>query len=135
MPVSNEAVLWYCPDPVVSAAAKKVFLTMGIKIKPVEAARTGQTVGCLFGVKGFDEDPAAAPGPAPAQSALVLSGFSNARLDGLLTALRKAGVPKIAWKAVLTPTNVGWTFRDLCGELAREHEAMSLSQNRPTGGK
>ena len=55
---------------------------------------------------------------------LVLSGFTNARLDALLTALRKAGVPKIGWKAVLTPTNVSWTFRDLCAELEREHEAM-----------
>ena len=124
MPASNEAVLWYCPDSAMSAAAKKVFLTMGIKIKAVDPARTGQTVGCLFGIRGFDETPGAAPSPAPAQPVLVLSGFTNARLDALLTALRKAGVPKIGWKAVLTPTNVSWTFRDLCAELEREHEAM-----------
>lgn len=125
MPVSNEAVLWYCPDPVLSAAAKKVFFTMGIRVRTVEPARTGQTVGCLLGVKGFPETQGEAPAPAPDQPAMVLSGFSNPRLDALLAALKKAGVPKIGRKAVLTPTNVSWTFHDLCAELAREHEALN----------
>ena len=87
--------------------------------------QVGETVGHLFGLKGFAprEEGAAVP-DAPAEPALVLSGFSRQRLDALLSALKRAGVPTIAHKAMLTPTNVGWTFAQLCQELSREHQAM-----------
>ena len=63
--------------------------------------------------------------PAPAEPALVLSGFSRQRLDALLAALKRSGVPFIAHKAMLTPTNVSWTFAQLCEELSREHQAVT----------
>lgn len=55
---------------------------------------------------------------------LVMKHFSGHRLDELLLNLRKAGVPRIAIKAVLTEQNAGWPFYKLYQELRREHEAM-----------
>ncbi|MDO5417179.1 MAG: DUF3783 domain-containing protein, partial [Lachnospiraceae bacterium] len=46
------------------------------------------------------------------------------RLDFLLYSLRKAGVPKIDLKAVITPQNADWTFYQLYKELMEEHERM-----------
>ena len=122
---NQESVLWYCPDPVLFAAARKAFAVQGIRVHPVSPQQMGETVGHLFGLKGFAprEDGAAVPA-APAEPALVLSGFSRQRLDALLSALKRAGVPTIAHKAMLTPTNVGWTFAQLCEEISREHQAM-----------
>ncbi len=124
MAAGKEAVLWYCPDPVVSAAAKRALLAQGVKIHLVERDQMGRTVGSLFGLKGFSEEPAAQGLPAPAGPVLVLSGFTGARLDALLAAFKRAGVPRIGWKAVLTPTNVSWTFHALAEELEREHAAL-----------
>jgi hypothetical protein len=56
---------------------------------------------------------------------LVMKNFSNRRVDELLLNLRRAGVPKVQLKAVVTDTNCKWRFYDLYEELKEEHEAMS----------
>ena len=59
---------------------------------------------------------------------LVLKQFSSRRIDELLLNLRKAGVPRISLKAVLTEHNCGWTFYALYNELREEHEKMSAME-------
>ena len=55
---------------------------------------------------------------------LVMKNFSSSRIDMLLAGLRKAGVPKIELKAVITPQNAEWTFYQLYQELEKEHESF-----------
>ena len=47
------------------------------------------------------------------------------RMDGLLPALRQAGVGADCLKAVLTSRNRSWNALQLYGELLREHQAMN----------
>lgn len=54
---------------------------------------------------------------------MVLYGFTNERLDEFLRNMRRAGIPRIALKAIVTPYNVSWTFRQLYEELEREEAA------------
>ena len=54
-----------------------------------------------------------------------MHNFSSRRIDELLLNLRRAGVPRIALKAVVTEHNSGWTFRHLYEEIKKEHEAMT----------
>ncbi len=56
--------------------------------------------------------------------AMILSGFTQRELHGLMGAFRKAGLPRQLW-ATLTPTSESWTARELLEELPREAEAMS----------
>ena len=56
---------------------------------------------------------------------LVFVDFSNGLLDRFLTALRRAKVPPIPLKAVLTPTNARWTSGKLREELSLEFRARS----------
>ena len=56
---------------------------------------------------------------------LVMSNFSNSRLNELLAQMRKAGAPRIALKAMVTPTNCRWSFYDLYKEIREEHEALN----------
>lgn len=56
---------------------------------------------------------------------LVMKNFTSRRMDELLMNLRKAGVPRIALKAVITEQNSHWTFRQLYRELKEEHKAMT----------
>ena len=53
----------------------------------------------------------------------MLDGFTDKRLEILLREMKKHGV-SIAYKAIVTETNIGWLFHQLYDELAREHAAM-----------
>ena len=67
-------------------------------------------------------------GNVPAQipeKVLVLHGFGERKLNEMLNQFRKAKVPPIALKAVLTEHNCGWSFYELYQELRQEHEKMS----------
>ena len=123
MAVSRETVLYYDPAGGERAAALKAILVqMGARIKNVPLGAVGQTVGCLLGRKGYDarENPEA---PALAEPVLVLDGFTDKRLEILLREMKKHGV-SVAYKAIVTETNIGWLFHQLYDELAREHAAM-----------
>ena len=123
MAVSRETVLYYDPAGGERAAALKAILVqMGARIKNVPPEAVGQTVGCLLGRKGYDarENPEA---PALAEPVLVLDGFTDKRLEILLREMKKHGV-SVAYKAIVTETNIGWLFHRLYDELAREHAAM-----------
>lgn len=122
MKQSSETVLWYCPDPILDARAKKVFFARRIRVRAVSAGQGGHTVAALLGAGETGGAPAAAP--LPNESVMLLSGFTGPSMDGLFAALREGGVGRVALKAVLTPTNASWTFSALCAELKREHEAM-----------
>ena len=56
---------------------------------------------------------------------LVLHQFTERRLDQLLFQLRKAGVPKIELKAIVTEQNSRWTLYQLYEELRKEREAFA----------
>lgn len=123
MAVSRETVLYYDPAGGERAAALKAILVqMGARIKNVPPEAVGQTVGSLLGRKGYDarENPEA---PALAEPVLVLDGFTDKRLEILLREMKKHGV-SVAYKAIVTETNIGWLFHQLYDELAREHAAM-----------
>ncbi len=143
-----------------AAKLKGVLVRMGVRIKNISPEQTGQTIGYLAGLAGFKEtdspeaenevpenagtDAAVCFGQAAgAQSAarnlparhipceiLVMHNFTSRRIDELLLNLRRAGVPRIALKAVVTEHNSRWTFYHLYEEIKKEHEAMTPSAGR-----
>ena len=71
-----------------------------------------------------DVQPDAEAVPVIPEEMLVMYGFTGRRIDELLAGLRKAGVPKVELKAIVTETNAGWTFYHLYEEIKEEHERM-----------
>ncbi len=63
------------------------------------------------------------------EQVLVMYNFSSRRIDELLLGMRRAGVPRIALKAVVTEENSRWTFRRLYAELKKEHEALDAKKD------
>lgn len=149
-----ETVLYYNPGKPEAmkhvAKMKSVLVRMGVRIRNISGEQVMETVGYLAGLPGF-EAAGTAGGPAEAYSVsgaaepaktgseaagaamplpeipeqvMVLKNFSGRRIDELLAGLRKAGVPKIELKAVLTESNSKWTFYQLYQELVEEHKAM-----------
>ena len=143
MAVHKETVLYYNPgDPETAkhvALMKSVLVRMGIRIRNVGPDQIHETVGYLAGLEGYpsreeakgmldrqeDETPLAIP-----VEMMVLKQFSDRRLDELLMNLRRAKVPRIRLKAVLTEHNSHWSFYQLYEELWKEHQAMEKGEDR-----
>lgn len=102
-------------------AAREVLAAPGIAVTEVAPYQLLQPVGVLAGYGG--EAAQLYFGRAPQEPVLVMAGFSSAGLDGLLAALRRAGIV-IPLKAVLTQHNRNWSLLALIEELQREHAAM-----------
>ena len=138
MQIRGEMALYYNPGNGIparqTALMKSVFVRMGVRIRNVGPEDVNQTVGYLAGLKGFERQEAEAEGELPVipEQVLVLKGFSGGRLDLLLSSLRRAGVPKIDLKAVLTEQNSGWTFYRLYEER-REENATKTEGEQPSG--
>ena len=155
---AGETVLYYNPDGTAKPAKLTgVLFRMKVRIRRVKPEEILETVGYLAGIKGFesregadgagascggsetlDRDAASDGEKAPEKIALpfideemmVMSNFSNSRLNELLAQMRKAGAPRIALKAMVTPTNCRWSFYDLYREIRQEHEALNQPQGQ-----
>ena len=93
----------------------------GIGVQVVEKKDYLQTVGYLAGVDGMVHTETVYEGPDLEEPMMILC-MSSARVDRVLAAFRQLGLPRIAYKAMLTPTNSTWTPLALYEELKREHE-------------
>ena len=90
-----------------------------------------ESVGYLAGVPGFEkrevlQQPEAEEKiPQITEQMLVMKDFTSRRIDTLLLNLRKAKVPKINLKAIVTEQNAGWSFYHLYEEIGEEHRRMN----------
>ena len=124
--MATETVLMYnCSGPE-WAKLRQIFLMLRVRICPVEADQYGLTLAELLSrsgeKRGVEED--------FSDPMLVFCGLSQGKLDQLLTAMGRSGLPRITLKAMLTPTNAGWTSQQLWTELRREHAAMEAQRGR-----
>ena len=121
-PLAPCALVWNYPDTEPGfAALADACRAEGLTLTPVTPADTGRTIGSLCGGPG----PASAPTiEADYPAALIMNGLDRSRLDSFLTRLRAGGV-SIPLKAMVTPTNQGWTLAALLAELVREREAFA----------
>ena len=104
---------------------------MGVKIRNVAPDQVMESVGYLAGVPGFEkrevlQQPEAEEKiPQITEQMLVMKDFTSRRIDTLLLNLRKAKVPKINLKAIVTEQNAGWSFYHLYEEIGEEHRRMN----------
>ncbi len=100
---------------------KQLAAILKIPFKTVETTDYYQTLGALASGK---TNPLVKPftGEAPAESLLLLCGFSEKRMDKLLLSLRKRQI-QADYKAVLTPTNSQWNVLRLMLEMRAEKAA------------
>ena len=141
--IMKEIVLYYTPRQMDhTSLLKGVLVQMGVKIKNLTPDRCGKKIGFLVGMEGYEDSSGMdkiqgingmnEAGQQTVTQALpmteelmVLSGFTDERLDELLDKLRKTGVPKIKLKAIVTETNANWTVYELYRQLQDEVFASS----------
>ena len=120
--MSTPTVLACNLSPERAARIRGLCAVWKLRFHAVPPEAFGEPVGALAGVLA----PTGAPAPeAPfAEEMLVLCHLREQALQGFLHGFRRAAIPPVALKAVLTPTNAAWTAQALHDELRREHEAM-----------
>ena len=121
-----ETVLMYNCDDEQWAKLRQIFLMLRVRIRPVEADQYGLTLEDLLG-RSEEKAPVEEEFSYPM---LVFCNLPHEKLDHLLTAMGRAGLPRIALKAMLTPTNRTWTSQQLWTELRQEHEAMQAQRQQ-----
>ena len=101
-------------------------MRLRIRIQNVAPEEYGETLAALTG----RAERAGVPCETPfSGEMLVFADFDNGLLNRFLTESRKAHIPAVALKAVLTPTNMSWTSVQLHEEIGKEHEALRQGQS------
>ena len=111
----------YTPDKEKKAAIERICAEQGIEPCTLKAADLNRRVAeiCAVPMKA-----GGAHRPAPALYAmpelLLFYGLDDKALDRFLDACHAAGIEKIRRKAIVTPTNLGWSLYELAEQLGIE---------------
>ena len=128
MKPSGETVLLYNIDSEKGRKLSMLMLRMGMRARVVDKADYGKPVGLLAGLKDVTvEDPDAEVSDF-SDEMMVMRGFTERRLDLFLQSMRREGIERIDYKAILTPVNSRWNSWQLYQELKKEHEQMNSRQ-------
>ena len=118
---------------------RSALLPLRIRVKTVEPEKYGQNIGFLAGNKeilpqqeesdpdrtGFRKGNEEAGRTEIEQEMMVMAWLTGHQVDQVLTELRKQGIGRIDYKAVVTQQNQYWDCRTLYAELKKEHEAFT----------
>ena len=86
---------------------KMILFTLKIRMKKVEKKEYLQQIGFLAGMKNMEAAPECYEGEELEKEMMVFAGISNQRLDQILSMMRKNGVKRVDYKAILTETKRG----------------------------
>lgn len=96
-------------------------MKLGVLVKAVPAEDFAQPVGALCGVLERTE---AADDDSFTDEMIVFCHMDHPAVNRFLQTAKQLRVPPFPLKAVLTPTNAGWSAVQLHAELKAEREAI-----------
>lgn len=105
-----------------------ILLTRKILMKQINKEDYSQPLGALVGIKELYKENEIYKGEELEKEMMVFVNVSDSTLNYLLQTMRKKGISKVDYKAVLTPTNIKWTIPELYAELAKEHAQLNTSR-------
>lgn len=103
---------------------REVLSQMNIETVSITDDMLMESVGFCAKMDGFASCGNVYDGEPLPYEMMVMKIASRNRLNEVLTRLQKEGL-RVERKAVITPTNRGWPFRQLYEEVCREHELMT----------
>ena len=122
----KETVLLYgFTDQERLSRVKRALLPLGMRMRCIAPGEYLNPVGHMAGIKEIEPAKEVYEGPEFEREMMVMAGLASGRVDAVIYALRKGGVGRVDYKAVLTPVNQFWDAIKLYEEIAREHEAMN----------
>lgn len=121
--MAEPMLLTYNINPLTEAGLAALCQRQGIRLRRVGRDEYALPIGALAGIPVANGKRAGSP--TFDDEMLVMCHMLSGQLDAFLQGMRDIGLPRIALKAVLTPSNVTWSSSQLRDELSREHAAMA----------
>ena len=119
---SERVVLLFNADNAQQKAVSTLAPLLGARVKVVEKEEYALTIESLC--RGETGKNAPAPARTFSEIMMVMAGFPREVMSLFLEGLKRGGGTGIRLKAVLTPTNAGWSAVELRDELMREEENL-----------
>lgn len=105
---------------------KNLLIPMHIQIIEVNSAQYNDTLKNIADGKTDIIKSNPFTGKLPDESLMLFCGIPDKKLDKILFKLRNHKDINITYKAILTPSNSGWTVLHLFLELAKEQAAYNI---------
>ena len=119
--MNNMQILLFHVEPLKAAHIERLCINLGIRTSRIKQEDYSQKLAYLAGIPGFPRENIDYTGPEFPSEMMVFANMAD-MLDSFLSEYRKAGIPSIGLKAVITPHNIFWTAEDLYNELFKEHQ-------------
>lgn len=119
--MKSPVLLCFNIPPQKAAKLRLICMRFAIRFQPVPPEDWGKTLGVLC---GLEESAGEVACETFGEEMLVMALFPAGMAQQFLLALKRAKLPLVALKAVLTPTNSRWNPSQLYQELCREREAL-----------
>jgi hypothetical protein len=118
-------LLYQIADPGRAARIRAWLDRTGIRAVEVAPTELHHSLGALLELPGFARESGLWMGEALAQEMLVMFAFRGTMLSDFLRFFREEGLPPVALKAMVTPTNVNWSSLELFEALRQEHAQLN----------
>ena len=102
---------------------------MGVQCRMMVKAEQQRTLGALLTLPGHERD-AVQLSASFDEELMVMAGFSSWMLDAMLDFFRAEELRRVELKAMLTPTNAGWTASQLYKHMILERAALQKKKAR-----
>lgn len=103
---------------------KRMLLVQHLAIKEIAKEDYLDPIGFHAGAEGIEPSENKYEGEELDGEMMIFAGMTGEQVDSVLMGFRKHKLPRVNYKAVLTPTNQFWNAVELFQELKREHEAF-----------
>lgn len=102
---------------------KTLLEQLDVEVIEIEESDVNQTMGYLIGLPDYKKTEEKIK-EIPEKEMLIFFNFLDKQLDLVLDLLKQANVPFIPLKAMITQTNVEWSFYKLYHQVKEEYEQM-----------
>lgn len=121
----QETVLLYNIDKTEAGKAMiSILEKLNVKVISVKSSDLMNPIGFILGIDEFERGTEALK-QIPHDDMMVMAGFEDKQVDILLQIFKEANIPFIPLKAIVTQTNVHWTFMQLLENVKTEYMELT----------
>ena len=121
----QETVLLYNIDKTdAGKAIISILEKLNVEVIIVKSSDLMSPIGYILGADNFERGTEALTEIAQ-DDMMVMAGFEDKQVDLLLQIFKEANIPFIPLKAIVTQTNVNWTFMQLLKNVKTEYMELT----------
>lgn len=121
--MNDSKIYFYTKDINKKEEVKKICDSIGTQFIELKVSQANETIASLVGLPSLklsDNKQTNAPTLWAMPEIIIFFGIPDKLLDTFLAEYKKTGFEKIRLKAIVTPTNLGWTLYQLTEHLDKE---------------